>query len=418
LDVMLRDPELATEGRHKIEFAARRMPVLRAIADEFRRTRPLAGVRIGACLHVTTETAVLCEALVAGGAELALCASNPLSTKDDVAAAIAADLDAAVFAVHGCDRDTFYRQVQGVLATRPTVIVDDGADLTATIHASRPELLDGILGGTEVTSTGVVRARNMARDGALRYPMLALNDADTKHLFDNRYGTGQNTIDGILRATNLLLAGKVLVVVGYGWCGRGVAGRARGMGARVIVVEVDPIKVLEAVMDGYQSLPMAEAARLGDVFVTVTGNRDAITLDHLQAMKPGAVVCNSGHFDQEIDVAGLRRAAVEVRPVRDHVVEYVLPTGKGILVLAEGRLVGQSCAEAHPAEVMDLTFATQALTLAYLVAEHSRLTPAVHPVPSTISDQVARHKLRALGVRFEELTAAQHQYLASWRTGT
>ncbi len=301
MDAMLRDPGLTTEGRRMIQFAARRMPVLGAVTDEFRRTRPLAGVRIGACLHVTTETAALCQALVAGGAELALCASNPLSTRDDVAAAIAADLDAAVFAVHGCDRDTFYRQVQGVLATRPTVIVDDGADLTATIHASRPELLDGIL-----------------------------------------------------RATNLLLAGKVLVVVGYGWCGRGVAGRARGMGARVVVVEVDPIKVLEAVMDGYQSLPMAEAAAIGDVFVTVTGNRDAITLDHLQAMKPGAVVCNSGHFDLEIDMAGLRRAAVEMRPVRDNVVEYVLPTGKGILVLAEGRLVGQSCAEAHPAEVMDL----------------------------------------------------------------
>jgi adenosylhomocysteinase len=418
LDVMLADPDLADEGRRKVEFAATRMPVLRAIADEFSRTRPLAGVRIGACLHVTTETANLCRALVAGGAELALCASNPLSTKDDVAAAIAADLDAAVFAVHGCDRDTFYRQVEGVLATRPTLIVDDGADLTATIHAARPELLDGILGGTEVTSTGVVRARNMAREGALRYPMLALNDAATKHLFDNRYGTGQNTIDGILRATNLLLAGKVLVVVGYGWCGRGVADRARGMGARVVVVEVDPIKVLEAVMDGYQSLPMAEAARIGDVFVTVTGNRDAITLDHLQAMKPGAVVCNSGHFDLEIDVAGLRRAAVAVRPVRDNVLEYVLPTGKEILVLAEGRLVGQSCAEAHPAEVMDLTFATQALAVAYLVAGGSTLTPGVHPVPSAICDRVARHKLRALGVHLEELTAGQRQYLASWRTGT
>jgi adenosylhomocysteinase len=418
LDVMLRDPDLAHEGRRKIEFAARRMPVLRAITDEFSRTRPLAGVRIGACLHVTTETANLCRTLVAGGAELALCASNPLSTKDDVAAAIAADLNAAVFAVYGCDRDTFYQQVEGVLATRPTLVLDDGADLTATIHTSRPELLGGILGATEVTSTGVVRARNMAREGALRYPMLALNDADTKHLFDNRYGTGQNTIDGILRATNLLLAGKVVVVVGYGWCGRGVAGRARGMGARVVVVEVDPIKVLEAVMDGYQSLPMAEAARIGDVFVTVTGNRDAITLDHLQAMKPGAVVCNSGHFDLEIDVAGLRRAAVETRPVRDNVLEYVLPTGKGILVLAEGRLVGQSCAEAHPAEVMDLTFATQALAVAYLVAEGSTLTPGIHPTPSAICDRVARHKLHALGVRFEELTGAQRQYLAGWRTGT
>jgi adenosylhomocysteinase len=415
---MLKDPTLASEGRSKVEFSAGRMPVLRAIEEDFRRRQPLRGVRIGACLHVTTETANLCRTLVAGGAELALCGSSPLSTKDDVAAAIQADLGAEVFAIRGCDRDTYYRQVQEVLDSRPTLIVDDGADLTATIHARRPELLPAIVGGTEVTSTGVMRLRNMAREGELRYPMVALNDADTKHLFDNRYGTGQNTIDGILRATNVLLAGSVLVVVGYGWCGRGVALRARGMGARVAVVEVDPIKVLEAIMEGYQVLPMAEAAGVGDVFVTVTGNRDAIRLEHVEAMKSGAIVCNSGHFDVEIDLAGLRARATESRTVRPDVVEYTLPDGKRINVLAEGRLVGQACAEAHPAEVMDLSFSTQALAVEYLVAEGGALEPAIHPVPPAISDRVARHKLRSVGVRWDDLTEPQLAYLSSWRTGT
>jgi len=345
---MLKDPGLAAEGHDKVEFAAGRMPVLRAIQEDFERGQPLRGVRIGACLHVTTETANLCRVLVAGGAELALCASNPLSTKDDVAASIQADLGAQVFAIHGCDRDTFYRQVEEVLASRPTLIVDDGADLTATIHTRRPELLPGITGGTEVTSSGVLRARNMAREGALRYPMVALNDAETKHLFDNRYGTGQNTIDGILRATNVLLAGSVLVVVGYGWCGRGVAMRARGMGARVVVVEVDPIRALEAVMEGYQVLPMAEAAGIGDLFVTVTGNRGAIRLEHLESMKPGAIVCNSGHFDVEIDLQGLRARATGSRAVRPGVVEYLLPGGGRIIVLAEGRLVGRPARRPTP----------------------------------------------------------------------
>jgi len=415
---MLKDPGLAAEGHDKVEFAAGRMPVLRAIQEDFERGQPLRGVRIGACLHVTTETANLCRVLVAGGAELALCASNPLSTKDDVAASIQADLGAQVFAIHGCDRDTFYRQVEEVLASRPTLIVDDGADLTATIHTRRPELLPGITGGTEVTSSGVLRARNMAREGALRYPMVALNDAETKHLFDNRYGTGQNTIDGILRATNVLLAGSVLVVVGYGWCGRGVAMRARGMGARVVVVEVDPIRALEAVMEGYQVLPMAEAAGIGDLFVTVTGNRGAIRLEHLESMKPGAIVCNSGHFDVEIDLQGLRARATGSRAVRPGVVEYLLPGGGRIIVLAEGRLVGQACAEAHPAEVMDLTFSTQALAVEYLVAEGGSLEAGVHAVPPAISDRVARHKLRSVGVRWDDLTEPQLAYLSSWRSGT
>jgi adenosylhomocysteinase len=298
------------------------------------------------------------------------------------------------------------------------LLLDDGADLTATVHGDRTELLDGILGGTEVTSSGVTRIRNMAADGELRYPILALNDADTKHLFDNRYGTGQNTIDGILRATNLLLAGSVLVVVGYGWCGRGVASRASGMGARVVVVEVEPIKALEAVMDGYQVMPMREAAEVGDVFVTVTGNRDAISLTHMEAMKPGAVVCNSGHFDVEIDVAGLRARAVEARVVRPDVVEYVLPGGGSVIVLAEGRLVGQACAEAHPAEIMDLTFSTQALAVEHLARRAGTLANDVHGVPAAICDRVARHKLRSMGVRWEELTDRQLEYLSSWRTGT
>jgi adenosylhomocysteinase len=418
IEFLLKDPTLAAEGRRNVDFAGRRMPVLRAIAEEFERTRPLEGVRIGACLHVTAETANLCRALVAGGAELSLCGSNPLSTKDDVAAAIREELGARVFAIRGCDRETYYRQVEGVLEAKPMLLLDDGADLTATVHGDRAELLDGIVGGTEVTSSGVMRIRNMAAAGELRYPMLALNDADTKHLFDNRYGTGQNTIDGILRATNLLLAGSVLVVVGYGWCGRGVASRASGMGARVVVVEVEPIKALEAVMDAYQVMPMSEAAGVGDVFVTVTGNRDAITLAHMEAMKPGAIVCNSGHFDVEIDVAGLRARAVETRPVRPDVVEYVLPCGGSIMVLAEGRLVGQACAEAHPAEIMDLTFSTQALAVEHLVLRAGTLANDVHAVPAPISDRVARHKLRAMGVRWEELTDRQLEYLSSWRTGT
>ena len=432
LDTLLKDPDLAPEGLRKIDFAAGRMPVLAAVADELARTRPLAGQRIAACLHVTTETANLCRALVAGGAELALCASNPLSTKDDVAAAIHEELGAAVFAVHGADRDTFHRQVDGVLASRPTLLVDDGADLTATVHTRRRDLLAGIAGATEVTSTGVLRARNMAREGELAYPLLAVNDAATKHLFDNRYGTGQSTIDGILRATNVLLAGKVFVVIGFGWCGRGLASRARGMGARVVVCEVDPLRALEAVMEGYQVLPVAEAARVGEVFVTVTGNRDALTLEHLQAMRPGAIVANAGHFDLEVDVAALRQAATAATEVRPGAVAYSLPGGRRegagvgappapegrVIVLAEGRLVGQSCAEAHPAEVMDLTFATQTLAVARLATATDPLPPGVHPVPAEVEERVARHKLAALGVRCDDLTPAQQGYLRGWRLGT
>jgi adenosylhomocysteinase len=414
---MLKDVSLAEEGRKKIAFAAKRMPVLKTIEDAFAASRPFEGMRIGACLHVTTETATFCRALAAGGAELALCASNPLSTKDDVAAAIAADLDANVFAIHGCDRNTFYRQVEGVLATEPTLVVDDGADLTTTIHLGRRELLPGIVAGTEVTSTGVLRLRNMARDGALEYPVIAVNEARTKHLFDNRYGTGQNTIDGILRATNTLIAGAVFVVVGYGWCGRGVAMRARGMGARALVCEVDPIKALEAVMDGFEVTPIGEAATVGDIFVTVTGNRDAIRIDELKAMKSGAIVANSGHFDIEIDIAALRKEALATSVPRENVVEYALPNDRELVVLADGRLVGQACAEAHPAAVMDLSFATQALTLEYLVREHSSLSD-VHEVPPEIDERVARMKLQALGIGHDELSARQRDYLEAWEVGT
>jgi adenosylhomocysteinase len=415
---MLKDPNLAAQGRPKVEFAGQRMPVLRLVREDFERRRPLDGVRIAACLHVTTETANLCRTLIAGGARVALCASNPLSTKDDVAAAIHVDYGADVYAIHGCDRETFYRQVAGALSHPPTIVVDDGADLTATIHQKRGELLSTIVGGTEVTSTGVYRIRNMARDGALRYPVVPLNDALTKHLFDNRYGTGQNTIDGILRAAHVLLAGSVLVVAGYGWCGRGVAMRASGMGARVLVVEVDPIKALEAVMDGYQVLPMREAAKLGDIFVTVTGNRDVIRVEHMQAMKPGAILCNSGHFDVEIDVAGLKARASGSRAVRPDAVEYTMPGGNTVVLLADGRLVGQSAAEAHPAEVMDMSFSTQALLIEHLVTHGPDLAPDVHPVPREIDDRVAREKLRSMGVQPEDLTSAQLAYLNSWETGT
>ncbi len=437
MDAMLRDPGLAAVGRRKIDFAERRMPVLRAIRAELARTRPLAGTRIAACLHVTTETANLCRSLVAGGADLALAASNPLSTKDDVAAAIHVDLGLGVYAVHGCDRETYYRQIEAALSIEPTLVLDDGADLTSRLHSEHPEWLGQVVGGTEVTTSGVTRLRNMERDRALLYPMLALNDARTKYLFDNRYGTGQNTIDGLLRATNVMLAGTVLVVVGFGWVGRGIAMRARGMGARVIVVEVDALKALEALMEGYEVLPIAEAAEVGDLFVTATGNRHVIGLPHLRAMKPGAIVANSGHFDHEIDVAGLRAASVEQHDLRPGAVEYVLERGavsppqgsgeypakpgeggRGVVVLAEGRLVGQSCAEAHPAEVMDLSFSTQALAVEYL-AEHGRsLTPGVHRVPPAIEDRVARAKLESLGVHLDELTPEQRAYLTSWTAGT
>ncbi|MDA3649332.1 adenosylhomocysteinase [Saccharopolyspora indica] len=415
---LLRDPALADDGARKIEFAHRRMPVLAGLTERWAAEKPLRGARIAACLHVTTETANLCRALVAGGAEVALCASNPLSTKDDVAAAIQRDLGAEVFAIRGCDRETYYQQVKGALDIEPTLIVDDGADLTATVHEQRPELLPAIVGGTEITSTGVIRMRNMAADAALRYPVLPTNDALTKHLFDNRYGTGQNTIDGILRATNILLAGATVVVAGYGWCGRGVAARARGMGADVVVTEVNPVRALEAKLDGLRVLPMHRAAAEADVVITTTGNRDVVTVEHMRLMKDGAVVGNSGHFDLEIAVDDLTSTATSRRYLRDNCVEYTLPEGHRILLLAEGRLLGQAAAEAHPAEVMDMTFATQALAVRYLVERAGELAPAVHPIPQEIEDEVAVAKLAAYDITIDELTPRQHEYLTSWQFGT
>ncbi|MER7079821.1 adenosylhomocysteinase [Saccharopolyspora kobensis] len=415
---LLRDPALADDGARKIEFAHRRMPVLAGLTARWTAEKPLRGARIAACLHVTTETANLCRALVAGGAEVALCASNPLSTKDDVAAAIQRDLGAEVFAVRGCDRETYYQQVKGALDIEPTLIVDDGADLTATVHEQRPELLPAIIGGTEITSTGVIRMRNMAADAALRYPVLPTNDALTKHLFDNRYGTGQNTIDGILRATNILLAGATVVVAGYGWCGRGVAARARGMGADVVVTEVDPVRALEAKLDGLRVLPMHRAAAEADVVITTTGNRDVVTVEHMRLMKDGALIGNSGHFDLEIAVDDLTSTATSRRYLRDNCVEYTLPEGHRILLLAEGRLLGQAAAEAHPAEVMDMTFATQALAVRYLVERAGELEPAVHPIPKEIENEVAVAKLAAYDITIDELTPRQHEYLTSWQFGT
>ncbi|MDR7549482.1 MAG: adenosylhomocysteinase [Armatimonadota bacterium] len=414
----VRDLTLAPEGLRRIAWAEREMPVLRRIKERFAAEQPLRGQRIAACLHVTTETAVLVLALRAGGAQVALCASNPLSTQDDVAAALAAEYGIGVYAVRGEDRDTYYRHIHQALASRPHITMDDGADLVSTIHRERTDLLDGIVGGTEETTTGVIRLRAMARDGALRYPIIAVNDAQTKHLFDNRYGTGQSTIDGLLRATNILLAGRTVVVCGYGSCGRGVAMRARGMGAQVVITEVSPLRALEAVMDGYRAMPMADAARIGEVFITVTGNTSVIREEHLAVMRDGAILANSGHFNVEIDIPALERMAVSHRPVREHVEEYVLPDRRRLFLLADGRLLNLAAAEGHPAAVMDMSFANQALSVAHLAAEGRRLERTVHPVPRAIDETVARLKLDALGVAIDSLTEAQRRYLESWQEGT
>ena len=418
MDYHVRDLSLAEKGRLRIEWAARDMPVLARIKEEFEKEKPLAGIRIGACLHVTTETANLMAVLKAGGAEVALCASNPLSTQDDVAAALVKDLEIPVFALRGEDRDTYYAHIKAVLDTRPHITMDDGADLISTLHAERPDQAVEVLGGTEETTTGVIRLRAMARDGALKYPVIAVNDALTKHLFDNRYGTGQSTIDGILRATNRLLAGSVFVVAGYGWCGRGLAMRARGMGARVIVTEVDPLRALEAVMDGFEVMPMEEAAERGDFFCTVTGDIAVIRREHFLRMKDGAIVANSGHFNVELDLEGLKEISTGVRTIRDQVEEYTLVNGRRIYVLAEGRLVNLAAAEGHPSAVMDMSFANQALCCAYLVREARGLKPEVYPVPAEIDRRVAEMKLASMGIRIDRLTPEQEKYLSSWEMGT
>jgi adenosylhomocysteinase len=414
----VRDLKLAPEGARTIAWAAHEMPVLGQIRDRFAAEQPFKGQRISACLHVTTETANLALALQAGGADLVLCASNPLSTSDAAAAALVVDHGLSVFAIRGEDNETYYRHIAAALDHRPTLTMDDGADLVAALHKERQDLLPTVLGGTEETTTGVVRLRSMAEHGVLRYPIVAVNEAQTKHFFDNRYGTGQSTLDGIIRATNVLLAGKVFVVCGYGWCGRGLASRARGMGAQVIVTEVDAVKALEAVMDGYRVMPIAEAAKEGDIFVTVTGDINVIDEAPLQAMKSGAILANSGHFNDEINLQVLDGMAQDVRSVRGSVEEYHLRDGRRLFVLAEGRLVNLAAAEGHPAAVMDMSFANQALALEHLVRHAGELEPRVYPVPEVLDREIARLKLTAMGIRIDTLTAEQDAYLKGWESGT
>jgi adenosylhomocysteinase len=414
----VKDLSLAPEGLLRIEWAAREMPVIDIIRRRFQKEKPLAGVRVSACLHVTTETANLALALVDGGAQLALCASNPLSTQDDVAAALVSEYNIPVFAVRGADTETYYRHIQAALAQRPQITLDDGADLVSTLHKEHRELLPDVLAGTEETTTGVIRLQAMANDGALAYAIIAVNEADTKHLFDNRYGTGQSTIDGITRATNVLWAGKTVVVAGYGWCGRGVAMRAHGLGAQVVVAEVKPVRALEAAMDGFRVMPMTEAARIGDILITVTGDVNVISKEHFQVMKDGAILANSGHFNVELNIAALEDMAEAKRQVRTHVVEYRLKDGRRIFLLAEGRLINLSAAEGHPASVMDMSFANQALCAEHIARRPERLPPAVHGVPTDIDQEVARLKLRSMNIDIDELTAEQRKYLESWEAGT
>jgi len=412
------DSQLADAGERRVLWAAQEMPVLRQIQERFARERPLAGIRMAACLHVTAETANLATTLQAGGADVQLCASNPISTQDDVAAALVHKHGVPVYAVKGEDDATYYEHINTVLDTRPQVTLDDGADLVATLHSTRREALPDLIGGTEETTTGVIRLRAMAADGALAYPIIAVNDADTKHLFDNRYGTGQSTLDGVIRATNVLLAGKVLVVCGYGWCGRGVASRGRGLGARVVVTEVDPLRALEAVMEGFEVLPLLEAAPIGQVFVTVTGDKHVIDQAALDAMQDGAILANSGHFNHEINLDALTDMAEAPRETRPFMEEYRLHDGRRLYLLAEGRLVNLGAAEGHPSSVMDMSFANQALAVEHLVKADPRPGPAVLPVPPAIDEAVARLKLEAMGVTIDRLTEEQEQYLHSWDSGT
>ena len=413
------DPNLADLGRQRIAWADTQMPVLATIRERFAKERPLEGVTMAACLHITTETANLFRALKAGGATVVACASNPLSTQDDVAASLVRDESISVFAIKGEDTDTYFRHIDACLDDRPQMTMDDGCDLVSRLHSARPEQVGEVVAGTEETTTGVIRLRAMEAAGALRFPIVAVNDADTKHLFDNRYGTGQSTLDGIIRATNVLLAGRVIVVAGYGQCGRGVSNRARGMGAHVIVCEVDPLRALEAVMDGFRVLPMAEAAREGDIFVTVTGDRDVLRKEHFAAMKDGAILANSGHFDIEIDLKtlGEMTGAERRRQVRPFVEEFLLD-GKRLLVLAEGRLVNLSAAEGHPAAVMDMSFANQALAAEWVLQQGGTLEPRVYDVPREIDREIARLKLETMAVEIDVLTPAQREYLSSWTVGT
>ncbi len=418
MDYHIKDLSLADQGKNRIEWAEMDMPVLRSIKERFSSEKPLRGIRISACLHVTTETANLVLTLKEGGAEVFLTASNPLSTQDDVAAALVKHYGIPVFAIRGEDRETYYSHLKTVIEKEPHIVIDDGADLISTLHKEYPQLAEKVMGGMEETTTGVIRLKAMAKDGVLKFPIIAVNDAYTKHMFDNRYGTGQSTIDGILRATNRLIAGSYFVVAGYGWCGKGVAQRARGLGANVIVTEVDPIKALEARMDGFLVMPMIEAAKLGDFFVTVTGNTSVIRREHFEVMKDGAIVANSGHFNVEIDLEALEEMSVSKREIRKEVEEYRLPDGRRIYILAQGRLVNLAAAEGHPASVMDMSFANQALSAEFIVRKHNELENDVYKVPDEIDREVAKLKLNAMGIKIDELSPEQVKYLASWEFGT
>jgi len=414
----VKDMALADMGKKRIEWAFQSMPVLQTIRKQFIKTQPLAGIRVAACLHVTTETANLMITLRDGGANIRLCASNPLSTQDDVAASLVRDYGISTYAIKGENNESYYSHIAAALDSKPQVTMDDGADLVTVLHTTRKELLEGVLGGTEETTTGVIRLKAMAKEGVLRYPIIAVNDALTKHLFDNRYGTGQSTIDGIVRATNVLLAGSTVVVAGYGWCGRGFANRARGLGANVIVTEVDPIKAIEAIMDGFRVMSMNEAAVIGDIFCTLTGDKNVIAREHFEKLKNGAILANSGHFNVEIDLETLGRMASSRRQVREFVEEYAMRDGRKFYVLAEGRLINLSAAEGHPASVMDMSFANQALGVEYMIKNHASLEKKVYAVPESIDKSVARMKIESMGVKIDRLTPEQEAYLASWSEGT
>jgi adenosylhomocysteinase len=414
----IKDIRMAEKGRYRMQWAAREMPVLDLIEQRFAVERPLAGLRVSACLHVTSETANLMRVLQAGGADVVLVASNPLSTQDDVAATLVAHYEMPVYAIKGEDNATYYSHIEAALNHRPHITMDDGADLVSTLHKERRELLDGILGGTEETTTGVIRLRAMAHDGELKFPVVAVNDAMTKHLFDNRYGTGQSTLDGVIRATNVLIAGKTVVVAGYGWCSRGIAMRAHGLGGNVIVTEVDALKALEAVMDGYRVMPMDQAAPQGDIFITSTGDINVVDKRHFEVMKSGAIMANSGHFNVEINIPELEKMSTEIRRVREFLDEYILADGRRLYLAGEGRLVNLAAAEGHPSAVMDMSFANQALASEYMVKNHSTLTNTVYSVPKEIDEQIARLKLAAMGVTIDVLTPEQEAYLNEWRMGT
>jgi len=414
----IRDIRLADKGRFRMQWAAREMPVLDLLERRFAAERPLKGIRVSACLHVTSETANLMRVLQAGGADVVLTASNPLSTQDDVAATLVAHYEMPVYAIKGEDNATYYQHIKAALDFKPHITMDDGADLVSTLHKERRELLDGIVGGTEETTTGVIRLRAMAKDGELMFPVIAVNDALTKHLFDNRYGTGQSTLDGVIRATNVLIAGKTVVVAGYGWCSRGIAMRAKGLGANVIVTEIDPLKALEAVMDGYRVMPMNEAAPQGDLFITSTGDINVLDGQHFEAMKSGALMSNSGHFNVEINIPALEKMAVEIRRVREFLDEYILADGRRVYLIGEGRLVNLAAAEGHPSAVMDMSFANQALAAEYMIQNHASLQRTVYSVPEEIDKEIARLKLAAMGIQIDVLTPEQAAYLNEWRMGT